>query len=155
MRYHLRQADKEIRDEKELLEIIKSAKHMTIAMCTGNEPYLSTVNFGYDHSKRCFYFHCSPKGRKANCLRANPAVWGQMLVEDQQIDVPDRYRVAGECQRSAVGRKSCEEVAHVGQHAWRREPALFAALHRDKEQCRGLSRGIRIGNRQPPAIRRP
>ncbi len=77
--YHQRRPDQRIDDEGELLQIIRGAKHLTLAMTRGDEPYLATVNYGYDEAARAFFFHCNPKGKKVDFLRSNPVVWGQIL----------------------------------------------------------------------------
>lgn len=80
--YHQRRPEKAITQRHELDGIIRSQKTMTLAMCNNNEPYLTTVNYGYDEPEQCFYFHCAPAGKKVDFLKANPQVWGQ-IVDDQ------------------------------------------------------------------------
>jgi nitroimidazol reductase NimA-like FMN-containing flavoprotein (pyridoxamine 5'-phosphate oxidase superfamily) len=84
--YHQRRPDQNIDDPAERLQIIRQARHVTLAICEGGEPYLATVNYGYDEQQRAFYFHCSPKGRKVRMLRANPVVWGQVLDDLGYVD---------------------------------------------------------------------
>ncbi len=79
--YHQRRPEKTITGEREMIEVIKGQKIMTLAMARDNEPYLATVNYGFDEAQRCFYFHCSRLGKKADFLKANPVVWGQVLEE--------------------------------------------------------------------------
>ena len=79
--YHLRRSEKEIADQDTLHDIIAGQKYMTLAMCKDNEPYLATVNYGYNAEERCFYFHCAGEGKKMDYLRSNAIVWGQ-IVED-------------------------------------------------------------------------
>lgn len=88
-RYHQRRPEKAISDEQELLDIIDGQAIMTLAMSKDNEPYLVTVNYGYDVASHCFYFHCAQKGKKLDYLRSNPVVWGQVL--------DDRGYLDGEC----------------------------------------------------------
>ena len=80
--YHLRRAEKAITDNEDLLAIIAGQKYMTLAMCKENEPYLVTLNYGYDATANCFYFHCAGEGKKLDYLAANGAVWGQ-IIEDR------------------------------------------------------------------------
>ncbi len=42
----IRRKEKVIRTTKEMQEILLQAKHITLAMCTNNEPYLVTVSHG-------------------------------------------------------------------------------------------------------------
>jgi nitroimidazol reductase NimA-like FMN-containing flavoprotein (pyridoxamine 5'-phosphate oxidase superfamily) len=87
--YHPRRSDREIKADDEIDAIIRSQKYMTIAMCSGNEPYLVTLSFGYDKERKCLFFHCATDGKKLNVLRRNPVVWGQI--------VQDRGYIPGEC----------------------------------------------------------
>lgn len=79
--YHLRRAEKAITEETVFFEIIRGQKHMTLALCRDGEPYLVTVNYGFDAEARCFYFHCASEGRKMDYLHANPRVWGQIMED--------------------------------------------------------------------------
>lgn len=85
----IRRKEKEIKDEKELISIVQEAKYITLAMCSGNQPYLVTLNHGYDKDKNCIYFHCAQEGKKRDILTANNRIWGQALV--------DRGYVQGQC----------------------------------------------------------
>jgi nitroimidazol reductase NimA-like FMN-containing flavoprotein (pyridoxamine 5'-phosphate oxidase superfamily) len=84
--YHQRRPEKTITDEGEILDIIDGQAFMTLAMCKDNEPYLVTVNYGFDPGQRYFYFHCAPQGKKMDFLRANPIVWGQVLEDRGYLD---------------------------------------------------------------------
>jgi len=79
--YHQRRPEKTIADEQEMVEVIRGQKVMTLAMARDNEPYLVTVNYGFDEARRCFYFHCSLLGKKSDFLRASAVVWGQVLED--------------------------------------------------------------------------
>jgi nitroimidazol reductase NimA-like FMN-containing flavoprotein (pyridoxamine 5'-phosphate oxidase superfamily) len=78
-RYHLRRRDKMIRTKKEIFEIVRSQKYLTLALCLGREPYLVSLNYGFDPKENCFYFHCGKTGKKMDFLKANPLVWGQII----------------------------------------------------------------------------
>lgn len=79
--YHLRRSDKILKGDDALFEILSRQKVMTLALCRGEEPYLVTLNYGFDFQSRAFFFHCAPAGKKIDFLKANPVVWGQ-VVED-------------------------------------------------------------------------
>ena len=85
----IRRKEKEITDAKEMKQILKEAKYVTVAMCLDDEPYLVTLSHGYDEKQNCIYFHCAPEGKKISILYANNRVWGQALV--------DRGYVQGVC----------------------------------------------------------
>ena len=87
--YHFHHPEKMFTDRAELLEIIGGQRLMTLAMAVDGQPYLITVNYGFDAEANCFYFHCAPEGKKLDYLRANPNVWGQV--------VENRGYVTGKC----------------------------------------------------------
>ena len=89
MRHHLRRKEKEVTDRARILAAVRRAKHATIALVDGREPYLVTVSHAIDEAGGRIYFHCAAEGRKLDCIRSNPRVHGQVL-EDAG------YR-AGEC----------------------------------------------------------
>ena len=81
MSFHVRRKDREITDPKELRQILKTAKYVTVALCMKDEPYLVALNHGYDEAKNCLYFHCAPEGKKLEFLESNSRVWGQALLD--------------------------------------------------------------------------
>ena len=87
--YHFHHPEKMFTDRAELLEIIAGQRLMTLAMAEDGQPYLITVNYGFDAEANCFYFHCAPEGKKLDYLRANPNVWGQVIE--------NRGYVTGKC----------------------------------------------------------
>ena len=92
--HSIRRKDKEITEEEDLKTILKEAKHVTLAMSLGDEPYLATLSFGYNEEQSCIYFHSALEGRKVEILKANPRVWGQALIDDgyQQGSCDHLYR---------------------------------------------------------------
>jgi hypothetical protein len=87
--YHLRRREYAITERTVLLEIIAGQKYLTLALCHAGEPYLVTMNYGFDPESDCFYIHCADEGKKLEYWRANPTVWGQVLE--------DRGYVASAC----------------------------------------------------------
>lgn len=87
--YHLRRSERAITDPDALRDILASQKMMTMALCREGEPYLVTLNYGYDRASDRLYFHCASEGKKMDYLNANPKVWGQVLE--------DRGYVVGTC----------------------------------------------------------
>ncbi len=82
----LRRKDKQITEEQELLDIIQGQNFMTLALCRDQEPYLVTLNYGFDPEAKCFYFHCAQEGKKLAYLNANPTVWGQVVEDHGYLD---------------------------------------------------------------------
>jgi nitroimidazol reductase NimA-like FMN-containing flavoprotein (pyridoxamine 5'-phosphate oxidase superfamily) len=80
--YHLRRKEKEVVDSEELIIPLRKAAHITLAFCGNNEPYLVTLNHGYDEEENCIYFHCASEGKKIDLLNMNPTVWGQALIDN-------------------------------------------------------------------------
>ncbi len=119
--YHQRKTDQIIDDEAAIEAVIERGQHMTLAMARDGEPYLSTVNYGYDPDQRRFYFHCALKGKKADFLRANGTVWGQILE--------DRGYLPGRCLHNYV------TVQFRGQATFEEDAAgKRDALHRMIDQ---------------------
>ena len=85
----MRRQDKAITDPIELEAVLVGQKLVTLAMCRDGEPYLVTMDYGYDPEERSLYFHCADAGKKLDFLRANPRVWGPV--------VEDLGYIAGEC----------------------------------------------------------
>lgn len=81
MSFHVRRKDREITDPSELQHLLKCTKYVTVAFCMENEPYLVSLNHGYDETRKCLYFHCAPEGKKLVFLKANNKVWGQAVLD--------------------------------------------------------------------------
>jgi len=93
-RYHMRREDREIKDPAEIRQILKQGKFATIALCRKNEPYLVTLNYGFDSERSVLYFHCAPKGLKLDFLAQNPRACAT-VVEDHgyvQTECDHHYR---------------------------------------------------------------
>jgi hypothetical protein len=84
--YHLRRKEKALDDPEAMRRVLRAVKHVTLALCRDGEPYLVTMNHGYDEAEGCLYFHCAPSGKKLDFLRANPRVWGQALEDLGYLD---------------------------------------------------------------------
>jgi len=81
MSFHVRRKDREITDPAEMRQILKTTKYVTVALCMDNQPYLISLNHGYDEQKNCLYFHCAPEGKKLIYAKANSQVWGQAVLD--------------------------------------------------------------------------
>src|SRR3989304_8686973 len=84
--YHVRRKDKEITDAQTMKDLLKSAKHVTLALCKDNEPYLVTLSHGYDESRNCIYFHCAKEGKKIDYIKANNKVWGEVFIDHGYLE---------------------------------------------------------------------
>lgn len=78
----MRMVEKEIKDKKDLIEILKKGNYSVISMCKENEPYIVTLSYGYDESKHALYFHCAKEGQKIDLIKANPSVCGTVIEDN-------------------------------------------------------------------------
>ena len=68
----MRRNEREIKDRKDIDEIINRCRVCHLAMCEGGQPYIVPLNFGYDG--RFLYFHTAPEGRKIDIIKRNNRV---------------------------------------------------------------------------------
>ena len=80
-KYHMRRADKEIKDKAKLDKILQETDFVTLALSKGDEPYAVAISHSYDPEAGCLYFHCASEGRKLDYMRANPVVSGLALID--------------------------------------------------------------------------
>jgi len=80
-KYHLRKKEREIKSQKEIEEILQKGKFVSIALCRNNEPYVVSLNYGYDKAKNVLYFHCAKEGLKLDFIKENPNVCAT-VIED-------------------------------------------------------------------------
>lgn len=79
--YTMRRKKKTISSQEEIFSIINQQSFMTIALCANNEPYLVSLDYAFDESNNCFYFHCAQVGKKIDYIAENDKIWGQ-IIED-------------------------------------------------------------------------
>lgn len=79
----MRRKEKEIKDPKQIEEIIKKAIVCRIAMCDDDMPYLVPVNFGYHDN--AIYIHTAYEGKKIDILRKNNRVCFEMESDFQLV----------------------------------------------------------------------
>jgi nitroimidazol reductase NimA-like FMN-containing flavoprotein (pyridoxamine 5'-phosphate oxidase superfamily) len=70
-RYHMRRREKEITEAAEMREIVASARFVQVALSRDGEPYVVTMNHGWDGENEALYFHCALQGKKLDFIRAN------------------------------------------------------------------------------------
>jgi uncharacterized protein len=71
MTYHLRRKDREVTEPGEIENIIKNNKYAVIGLCRDNEPYVVTMDYGFDPSQKALYFHCAKEGKKIDFIKSN------------------------------------------------------------------------------------
>ena len=80
-KYHMRRGDKEIKDKKKLVKILKETNFVTLALAKDNEPYIVSLSHSYNEEDGCIYIHCASEGKKLDFMRDNPVVSGQALID--------------------------------------------------------------------------
>ena len=68
----MRRNEREIKDRKDIDDIIKRCRVCRLAMCEDGQPYVVPLNFGYDG--RFLFFHTAPEGRKIDIIKRNNRV---------------------------------------------------------------------------------
>lgn len=81
-KYHMNKEEREITDRDELVDVLKKGRFTTVSMCRDGEPYLVTLNYGFDAARNALYFHSAVKGLKIDFIRGNPRVCAT-VVEDR------------------------------------------------------------------------
>jgi len=71
-RYHLRRKEREIADPAVLRDLVSTGRYAAVALCRADEPYVVTMNYGFDAGRGALYFHCALEGLKLEFIRANP-----------------------------------------------------------------------------------
>jgi len=84
----MRRQEKEIRDEREIQDILQKGLVCRVGLCDGQQPYIVSMNYGYRDS--CLYFHCAREGRKIDILKRNDRVCIEVDVDTRivQGDAP-------------------------------------------------------------------
>ena len=68
----MRRNEREIKDRKDIDDIIRRCRVCRLAMCEDGQPYVVPLNFGYDG--RSLYFHAALEGRKLDIIKGNNRV---------------------------------------------------------------------------------
>ncbi len=111
--YHFHHPEKMFTDRSELTEIILGQRLMTLALVKDGEPYLVTLNYGFDPQRLCFYFHGAEEGKKLAFVRANPRVWGQVIE--------DHGYVTGKCDHAYRSVHFSGEITFLEDEGEKRE----------------------------------
>ena len=77
----MRKKEREITDKNKIAQIMKHGKYVTISMCRMNEPYITTLSYGFDEEQNCLYIHSAIMGLKLDILKENPNVCST-IIED-------------------------------------------------------------------------
>lgn len=86
MAYHMRRQDRQLKTRDEIDGILMKGKFVVLSLCQDNEPYIVTLNYGYDQSHNCLYLHCANEGLKLDFITRNPLVCGTVIIDKGYID---------------------------------------------------------------------
>ncbi|KUO53506.1 MAG: pyridoxamine 5'-phosphate oxidase [Desulfitibacter sp. BRH_c19] len=75
----MRKAEKEIKDNADIEQVLHRAEVCRIGLCRGNEPYVVPMNFGYQD--RCLYLHSAKEGKKIEFIKANNKICFEVGVD--------------------------------------------------------------------------
>ncbi len=90
MGYHIRRAEREIKDVRELQSIIERGRYAVVGLSRNNEPYVVTLSYGYDKVENVLYFHCGKIGQKIDFLRSNPLACATIIdIDGKDTDTCD------------------------------------------------------------------
>lgn len=133
-KYHMRRTEKEIKEDEVIAGILKNGRYAVLSLCRNEEPYIVTMNYGYDGSGDCLYFHCAREGIKLEFIKRNPAVCAT-VIEDLG------YR-QGECDhayRSVLMRGEMNVLTETGD----KEHALDMMIYHLEENPEPVNRRIK------------
>ena len=87
--------ERQITDEKQILEILDEGKVLHLGLAVDNMPYVVPMNYGYTHEngKLVIYLHSATRGKKLDMIRANPNVFFEIESGVQAFDgvLPCQY----------------------------------------------------------------
>jgi len=69
----MRRKEREIRELKEILDVIGRCKHCRLGLCDDNQPYIVPLNYGYacQDDVLTLYFHSAKEGKKMDIIKRN------------------------------------------------------------------------------------
>ena len=80
-KYHMQKSERENIDRSVIDQVIQNGKFLTLALSDQNQPYILTLNYGYDPQTQTLYFHTAKRGLKLAIIKNNPLARGT-IVED-------------------------------------------------------------------------
>ena len=106
--------ERQITDEKQILDILDTAKILHLGLAVDNEPYVVPMNYGYtmEDGKLVLYLHSAVRGKKLDMIRENPRVFFEMDCDLVPFEgkVPCQYGLA---YSSLMGRGTARIVEDV------------------------------------------
>ena len=97
----MRRNDRLIDDQEQIDDIIRVCQVCHLALCSGDNPYVVPMSFGY--TGESLYFHSANQGRKIDLLRTNPNV-AFSFVPEPRLTKHEKPCSWGFSYRSVVGK---------------------------------------------------
>jgi nitroimidazol reductase NimA-like FMN-containing flavoprotein (pyridoxamine 5'-phosphate oxidase superfamily) len=106
--------ERQVTDEKQILDILNTAKVLHLGLAVDNEPYVVPMNYGYtvEDGKVTLYLHSALRGKKLDMIRSNPKVFFEMDCDRAPFEgeKPCQY---GLVYSSVMGRGTAQIVEDV------------------------------------------
>jgi nitroimidazol reductase NimA-like FMN-containing flavoprotein (pyridoxamine 5'-phosphate oxidase superfamily) len=102
-KYHLTRKDREITDKNRIEEILKGCRLAFVSICRSDEPYIVTMNYGYDPDRGALYFHCALRGHKLEIIRENPAACVFIFRDNGYVDGKCEHKYQSLVLRGDIG----------------------------------------------------
>ena len=88
--------ERQVTDEKQILQILDTAKVLHLGLAVNNEPYVVPMNYGYtmENGKLTVYMHSAVQGKKLDMIRENPNVFFAIDCDRQPFgsgEIPCQY----------------------------------------------------------------
>ena len=111
--------ERQVTDEKQILQILDTAMVLHLGLAVNNEPYVVPLNYGYtmEDGKLTLYMHSALQGKKLDMIRENPNVFFEIDCDMEPFgegDIPCQYgMVYSSILDSDVHTVSCPAVAEM------------------------------------------
>ena len=88
--------ERQVTDEKQILQILDTAKVLHLGLAVNNEPYVVPMNYGYtmENGHLTVYMHSALKGKKLDMIRENSNVFFEIDCDLEPFgegDIPCQY----------------------------------------------------------------
>jgi len=109
--------ERQVTDEKQILQILDTAKVLHLGLAVNNEPYVVPMNYGYtmENGMLTLYLHSALKGKKLDMIQENPNVFFEIDCDMQPFgegDIPCQY---GMVYSSIMGKGKATIVEDVNE----------------------------------------
>jgi len=125
--------ERQVTDEKQILQVLDTAKVLHLGLAVNNEPYVVPMNYGFclENGKLTVYMHSALKGKKLDMIRENPNVFFEIdcgLEPFGEGDVPCQY---GMVYSSVMGKGKATIVEDVEEKIHAMKVLMKTQTHKD------------------------